>query len=90
MESYDGTVMTGHTNEDEEFVLTNIKHMDTESIFSKEQLMALHEYLERQYKSGEPCTMILNDQLPVPLKEEELSLLLEEMEQVIETLQDRG
>jgi len=83
MQSFDGTMMSGHMNEDDEFVLTNIKHLNTTSVFDQEQLESLAQYLHNQQEKGETCTMILNDQLPVPLQPKEVSALVYEMEKVI-------
>ncbi len=76
-------MMSGHVNDDQEFVLTNIKHLDTNSVFNEEQLEALSQYLQSQQQKGEVCTMILNDQLPVPLQADEVSTLVNEMEKVM-------
>lgn len=76
-------MMSGHVNEDQEFVLTNIKHLNTNSVFDEEQLEALSQYLQSQQQKGEVCTMILNDQLPVPLQVDEVSTLVNEMEKVM-------
>jgi len=86
MDSFDGNMMNGHVNENDEFVLTNIKHMNTTSVFDQEQLKSLSQYLQNQQEKGETCTMILNDQLPVPLQPKEVSTLIDEMEKVIEQM----
>jgi len=83
MNEFNGNMMSGHVNDDQEFVLTNIKHLDTNSVFNEEQLEALSQYLQSQQQKGEVCTMILNDQLPVPLQADEVSTLVNEMEKVM-------
>ncbi|KGX85802.1 hypothetical protein [Pontibacillus marinus] len=83
MYEFNGNMMSGHVNEDQEFVLTNIKHLNTNSVFDEEQLEALSQYLQSQQQKGEVCTMILNDQLPVPLQVDEVSTLVNEMEKVM-------
>lgn len=83
MNEFNGNMMSGHVNDDQEFVLTNIKHLNTNSVFDEEQLEALSQYLKSQQQKGEVCTMILNDQLPVPLQADEVSTLVNEMEKVM-------
>lgn len=86
MYEFDGNMMSGHVNEDDEFVLTNIKHLNTTSIFDLDQLEEISQYLQNQKQKGETCTMILNDQLPVPLQPNEVSNLVDEMEKVMEKI----
>lgn len=82
MHSFDGNMISGRINEDQEFVMTTIKHVNTTSVFDKEQLEALTEYLQSQQEKGETCTMILNEQLPIPLNTEEVTLIIQEMNEV--------
>ncbi|QHE52637.1 hypothetical protein [Pontibacillus sp. HMF3514] len=86
MDEFNGNMMSGHVNEDHEFVLTNIKHLNTTSVFDQEQLEALSQYLQSQQQKGEICTMILNDQLPVPLQTDEVATLVNEMEKVMQKM----
>ncbi|MEK5443002.1 MULTISPECIES: hypothetical protein [Fredinandcohnia] len=65
--------------EEEAFVLTQFKHMTTQSVISKERLGAICDYLSRKVDSGENEHYItLNDQMPIRLNQAEMKELLDE------------
>ncbi len=65
--------------EEDAFVLTQFKYMNTQSVISKERLGAICEYLSRKVESGEQEHYItLNDQMPIRLNQVEMKELLDE------------
>ncbi|MEH7383621.1 hypothetical protein V7138_24405 [Bacillus sp. JJ1533] len=62
------------------YVLTQFKHMQTQSVISKERLDAICNYLMKEVESGEQEHFItLNDQMPVRISLLEMEELLEEL-----------
>ncbi|RFB18940.1 hypothetical protein DZB84_01415 [Bacillus sp. HNG] len=66
--------------EENAFVLTQFKHMKTQSVISRERLEALCDYLMKKVESGEQEHFItLNDQMPVRINHSEMEELLQEL-----------
>ncbi|WP_453996707.1 hypothetical protein [Bacillus nitroreducens] len=63
--------------EDDAFVLTQFKHMNTQSVISKERLETICDYLMKEIESGaQEHVITLNDQIPVRVSHEEMEELL--------------
>ncbi|WP_010282158.1 hypothetical protein [Bacillus timonensis] len=63
--------------EEDAFVLTQFKHMNTQSVISKERLEAICDYLLKILENGEQENFItLNDQLPVRVNHAEMEEML--------------
>ncbi|MEH7237362.1 hypothetical protein [Bacillus sp. JJ1562] len=65
------------------YVLTQFKHLQTQSVISRERLEAICNYLVKKVESGEQEHFItLNDQMPVRISHSEMEELLEELIEV--------
>lgn len=65
--------------EEDVFVLRQFKHMNTQSVISRERLEVICDYLLKTLESGEGVNFItLNDQLPVRVSHAEMEELLDE------------
>lgn len=84
MEEFNGKIINGHFNpEEEDFIITQVRHIDTQSTISDHYLKNLKNYLE---SSKEGCTIAINDQIPILLDMEEISNLVDDIERIMEHL----
>ncbi|MFS0823485.1 hypothetical protein [Bacillus sp. 1P02SD] len=69
--------------EENAFVLTQFKHLKTQSVISRERLEAICDYLMKKVESGEQEHFItLNDQMPVRINHSEMEELLQELNDI--------
>ncbi|MFT4416024.1 hypothetical protein ACLM5H_19365 [Fredinandcohnia humi] len=91
MDRYDGindenTLIAGEIEEDR-YVLTQFKHMRTQSVISKERMEAICNYLTRELDKEEQDHFItINDQLPVRVSKCEMIQLLVELKAIKQRL----
>lgn len=82
--NFSGIIFSGEFDQDQHmFYLTQVRNLDTASILSEGQLKLLIDYLTQQ---NESCTVLVNDQLPVLLKQEEVMQLRKELTIIINQL----
>ncbi|WP_226035988.1 hypothetical protein [Aquibacillus saliphilus] len=87
MAGFEGSIFSGnYSNDDHSFYLKKVKQLDTESTLSIKQIGVLKDYLSRQSELGDSCTITVNDQIPLLLKEEEVDVLLKELNTISENL----
>lgn len=79
MEQFNGAVFQGEMDQ-ESFYLTQVKQISTASSLSLEQLMKMVAYLGAQEDS---CTITVNDQIPLLLSKEDITLLLQDLEAIL-------
>lgn len=79
----DGSIIAGEFDEGmNEFTLTQVKHLMTESVIRENQLKALYHYLKKHEDDADGQIITLYDQMPVRLSQEEIKLLLSDLEKV--------
>ncbi|MBP1971051.1 hypothetical protein J2Z83_003188 [Virgibacillus natechei] len=84
MDNFAGIIFSGEFDQDQHmFYLTQVRNLETASILSEGQLKLLIDYLTQQ---NESCTVLVNDQLPVLLKQEEVMQLRKELTIIINQL----
>ncbi|QHS22485.1 hypothetical protein GWK91_05750 [Virgibacillus sp. MSP4-1] len=84
METYQGQLIKGEFSiQENEFIIQEIKHLETQSILQSSQIEALHEYLIKQIQDDESCVITVNDQMPVRLSREEAEVLLQDLDKLI-------
>ena len=77
MSTFSGHVLSGELSlQEPSFMLKQVKHLETESYLSIENLSALQHYLQRRYDEGDDFVLTLNDQIPVRFSNKEMELLL--------------
>ncbi|MBB6452319.1 hypothetical protein HNQ94_000764 [Salirhabdus euzebyi] len=87
MVEYVGQVVQGELNTvEDEFILTNIKHLITQSVIQHKQLDLLQQYLQSKAEQKESCILTVNDQIPVKLNEGEVLLLIKELAEIQQKL----
>jgi hypothetical protein len=79
VEQFNGAVFQGEMDQDG-FYLTQVKQISTASSLSTDQLMKMAAYLDAQEDS---CTITVNDQIPLLLSKEDISLLLQDLEAIL-------
>ncbi|MFC3041043.1 hypothetical protein ACFOGI_12420 [Virgibacillus xinjiangensis] len=85
MNRFNGAVFRGELDIAEEtFYLTQVKSLSTQSTLSEKQLVQLSRYLEKQ---SDTCTITVNDQLPILLKEDEIEMLQQEISRILSSFQ---
>ncbi|WP_027414663.1 hypothetical protein [Aneurinibacillus terranovensis] len=84
MEMSQGTpIFSGEINvNSQDYILTEVKSIATQSIISKQRLKSLHDYLLRR-KGDESVIIAINDQIPLLLNGQEVGQLLDELNQII-------
>jgi hypothetical protein len=83
LQQYNGEIIDGtFFQQDDEFSITQIKHFETESILNKNQLNILEEYLKKQLENQHGCIVTINDQLLVPLANNEIQLLIKDLQNI--------
>jgi uncharacterized protein YbaR (Trm112 family) len=88
MEQYKGEIFSGEFSKDNDnFYLTQVKSMETGSELSLTQLIQLRNYLA---KHQDDFMLTVNDQIPVMLNEEEMDLLLDDLSNILNTLEYGG
>ncbi|WP_449540137.1 hypothetical protein [Ferdinandcohnia sp. Marseille-Q9671] len=69
--------------EDNTYILTQFKHMKTQSVISRERLDAICEYLKKEVEGGvQEHFITLNDQIPVRISQNEMEELLSELRDI--------
>ncbi|WP_068675958.1 hypothetical protein [Oceanobacillus sp. Castelsardo] len=88
MEQYTGEIFSGEFPEgSNNFYLTQVKSMETGSELSLTQLIQLREYLA---KHQDNFMLTVNDQIPVMLEQEEMDLLLDDLSNILNTIEFGG
>ncbi|QOR68693.1 hypothetical protein IM538_11555 [Cytobacillus suaedae] len=78
-----GSIFSGNVDLDSrEFVLTSVKEMNTQTVLNEKQLDAIYHYLNKVVHQEEYHVLTLYDQLPVRLKNDEITLLLSELDKI--------
>ena len=79
-------IFTGEI-ENNEYVLKQVKNMETQSVMNKQQLTAIADYLAKAVHHDDQHIITINDQLPIRLSNVEANQLLTEIEQIQRSLQ---
>ncbi|GEN34924.1 MULTISPECIES: hypothetical protein [Aneurinibacillus] len=88
MHHIEGTIFSGEFDQDaNEFVLTSVKNIPTQSVLKASQLRAIYNHLVKTKESHGSYTMTVNDQLPVRLNETEVEQLLRELHDINKRIQ---
>ncbi|SET33428.1 hypothetical protein SAMN05421676_10474 [Salinibacillus kushneri] len=84
MESYQGQLIKGEFSKlENEFIIQEIKHMETQSILQSYQIQTLYQYLLKQVQEEESCVITVNDQMPMHLNEKDTEMLLQDLDKLI-------
>lgn len=84
----DNKLIMGEIEEDK-YILTQFKHLQTQSVISKKRLEAICTYLKDELENGEQVHFItINDQIPARVSSEEMNQLLEELSFIKEELSE--
>ncbi|MBU8907935.1 hypothetical protein KH400_15110 [Desertibacillus haloalkaliphilus] len=79
----DGSLIVGTYDEaDDEFTVQQVKHLTTETVLTKSQCEQLYDYLKKHEKEEGGQVVSLYDQLLIPLKENEIQLLVSDLGRV--------
>ncbi|MFS0863838.1 hypothetical protein [Fredinandcohnia sp. 179-A 10B2 NHS] len=75
--------------EDNQYILTQFKHIKTQSVISKKRIEAICTYLRDELENGgQEHFITINDQIPVRVSSEEMNQLLEELRFIKEGLKE--
>ncbi|MET3695852.1 hypothetical protein SAMN05877753_102619 [Bacillus oleivorans] len=78
-----GNIISGEFDEQmNEFSLQEVKHLTIESTIKEQQLQRLYHYLIKHQHDLDGQVIILNDQIPLRLSQEEIRLFLSDLEKV--------
>ncbi|WP_067727767.1 hypothetical protein [Oceanobacillus damuensis] len=84
MQNFSGMIFSGDLDRmQESFYLTQVKNLETASILSEKKLTELNHYLSSQ---DDTCMITINDQIPILLKEQEVSELVTDLTKIIDAL----
>ncbi|MRG85822.1 hypothetical protein [Salinibacillus xinjiangensis] len=83
MEHFHGNMVKGELSGEKEFVITQIKNLDTQSVLHPNQLQAMYQYLSKQLELSEDCIITVNDQLPVRLNGQDTESLHQDINQLM-------
>ncbi|SEQ31791.1 hypothetical protein [Piscibacillus halophilus] len=79
----DGQIISGdYDHGSQEFLITSVKHLTTESAISEEELGLLHDYLLAHAGEDGGQILSLNDQILVKLKPEEVNQVLQDLDDI--------
>ncbi|HWO75142.1 MAG TPA: hypothetical protein VNM69_04380 [Bacillus sp. (in: firmicutes)] len=78
-----GNLISGEFDEEmNEFSLQEVKHLTIESTIKEKQLQMLYQYLIKHQDDLDGQVIVLNDQIPLRLSQEEIRLFLNDLEMV--------
>ncbi|MDL4839338.1 hypothetical protein [Aquibacillus rhizosphaerae] len=84
---FEGNIFSGESDLlQHEFYLTKVKHLNTQSNISKQQLEKLHSYLSHYSEKNESCTLTINDQIPLLLNSNEVHQLIVDLQKIQEII----
>ncbi|GEL78179.1 hypothetical protein [Tenuibacillus multivorans] len=79
----DGHIISGEFySSSQEFLLTGIKHLTTESAISEEDLSDLYDYLSAHIDEEGGQVVTLNDQILVRLGQDEIKQVLQDLDDI--------
>lgn len=79
-----GTIIGGNFDESmNEFSLTRMKNLYTESVLSEKQMNNIYQYLLLHRDSEDGQIVTLYDQMPLRLSKEEINQLIGDLEEVM-------
>lgn len=77
------TILSGEFDETtEELTIERLKHVDTVSVWNRNQIQSVHDYLSSCVADKEQI-LTINDQILVRLTQQEIVQLVEEMEKLL-------
>ena len=78
-----GNIISGEFDElMNEFSLLEVKHLSLESTINEQQLQMLYHYLLKHRDDLDGQVIVLNDQIPLRLSQEEIHLFLRDLEKL--------
>ncbi|MGM8215397.1 hypothetical protein ACLIA0_07455 [Bacillaceae bacterium W0354] len=82
-----GQIISGNLDQiNNEFIIKQVKHLETVSIVEREQLQMLYQYLSKQdHPEGQVVT--LDDQMLIHFNQNEIQTLLKDIKVILERLQ---
>lgn len=87
MTTIEGKIFSGRFDEEENiFTLQKVKHFHTDTAMKEKQLKELYTYLSRS-NDEDGQVISLYDQLLVPLSQEEINHLLNDIDQILNNFQ---
>ncbi|MCP8616148.1 hypothetical protein [Salirhabdus salicampi] len=87
MQRFEGQLIHGECDlNSNEFLLTQVKNIDTQSIINDRQMKTLYHYLMKTNEEQESCVITVNDQIPLMLNKEDVPLMLHDLQQIMNDL----
>ncbi|MBM7571013.1 hypothetical protein [Aquibacillus albus] len=88
MNQFNGSIFGGDFLENT-FYLTRVKHLDTASNISSEQMKHLYQYLMKYSEQDESCTITVNDQMPILLNADEVHFLQNDLSELLAKIDEK-
>jgi uncharacterized protein YneF (UPF0154 family) len=78
-----GSIIAGEFDSSlNEFAIQQVKHFETESILTENQLNQIYNYLKRNQHQEDGQIITLYDQMPIRLSQEEINQFIDDLEKV--------
>lgn len=71
---------------DNQYILKQVKQIHTQSVMKKQQIHELSDYLSKAVHHDQMHIITINDQLPIRLNNDEANQLINELEQIEQSL----